>query len=238
MSDPVTDGPGQKSTNESTGPGTQAGAPQETAGAPGKETPEKKKEPAGRCPTEKRSLYISIAVALIIVAASAAVFVLLNPQETLKAEKGDTVTVYYTGTLDNGTVFDTNVNGTPLEFTIGNSSIIPGFEEAVTGMSETEVKTVTLPPAKAYGNYNPGLVQTVNRTGPLENVTLVAGQTYIIHYKTTDIYSKVTIVNVTPTTVTIDSNNPLAGQNLTFTIKLDKITRSGPNSTNTTGSLI
>jgi len=230
MSDPAAQEPGQKNADEHTGHDAQAGAPQQTAAAPAQGTPEKKKE--RKCFwKEKQTLVVTIAVALIIIAASLAAFVFLNPQETLKAEKGDTVTVYYTGTLDNGTVFDTNTNGTALVFTIGNSSIIPGFEEAVTGMSSNEVKTVTLPPAKAYGNHNPALVQTVNRTGPLENVTLVAGQHYVIHNKATDTYSRVTIVNVTPTNVTIDANNPLSGQNLTFAIKLAEISRPVPNNT-------
>jgi len=231
MSDPAAQEPGQKTADERTGPGAQAGAPKQTAAAPAEGTPEKKKELKCGSWKEKQSVVVTIAVAIIIIAASVAAFVFLNPQETLKAEKGDTVTVYYTGTLDNGTVFDTNTNGTALVFTIGNSSIIPGFEEAVTGMSTNEVKTVTIPPAKAYGNYNPGLIQTVNRTGPLENVTLVAGQHYVIHYKATNTYSRVTIVNVTPTNVTIDANNPLSGQNLTFAIKLAEISRPAPNST-------
>lgn len=143
------------------------------------------------------------------------------------ATTGDTVSVYYTGTLENGTVFDSNMNSTePLVFTLGKASVIPGFEEAVDGMSVNQVKTVTIPFEKAYGAYNSSLVQTINRVGPLANTNFVEGQRYTIHDKISDTYSSVRILHVTQTTITWDANNPLAGQNLVFTIKLAEITRS------------
>lgn len=142
------------------------------------------------------------------------------------ATKGDTVSVYYTGTFENGTVFESNMNETtPVEFTLGNSSVIVGFEEAVTGMSLNQQKTVNIPSEKAYGAYNVSLIRTVTRTGPIANTTFVEGQTYYIHDRTTNAVSAVTILNVTPITVTWDENDPLAGQNFTFTIKLVGISR-------------
>ena len=142
------------------------------------------------------------------------------------ATRGDTVSVYYTGTFENGTVFDSNMNATtPVEFTLGNSSVIEGFEEAVTGMSVNQQKTVNIPSDKAYGAYNTSLIRTVTRTGPIANTTFVEGQSYSIHDKKTNAYSIIKILNVTPTTVTWDANDPLAGLNFTFTIKLVKITR-------------
>jgi peptidylprolyl isomerase len=142
------------------------------------------------------------------------------------ATTGDTVSVYYTGTLENGTMFDSNMNSTePLVFTLGKASVIPGFEEAVDGMSVNQVKTVTIPFEKAYGAYNSSLVQTINRVGPLANTNFVEGQRYTIHDKISDTYSSVKILHVTQTTITWDANNPLAGQNLVFTIKLAGITR-------------
>jgi len=174
--------------------------------------------------TKQRELAISICVAVVLIVAAAGAYFLLTP---MVATKGDIVSVYYTGAFDNGTVFDSNVNSSvPLIFTLGNTTIIPGFADAVSGMALNSEKTVTLPPEKAYGHYDPGLVQIVNRTGPLANVTFVAGQHYVIHDKYTNTYSTVAVINVTPKTVTIDSNNPLVGQNLTFTIKLVNITRN------------
>jgi peptidylprolyl isomerase len=142
------------------------------------------------------------------------------------ATKGDTVSVYYTGTFENGTIFESNMNETtPVNFTLGNSSVIEGFEEAVTGMSLNQQKTVSIPSEKAYGTYNLSLIRTVIRTGPIANTTFVEGQTYYIHDRTTNAISVVKILNVTPITVTWDANDPLAGQNFTFTIKLVKISR-------------
>jgi peptidylprolyl isomerase len=141
------------------------------------------------------------------------------------ARKGDTVAVYYTGTFENGTVFDSNMDKKPVEFTLGNSSIIDGIDEAVTGMSVNEQKTVNIPAGKAYGAYNTSLIITVNRTGPIANTTFTKGQYFTIHDKETDTYSVVKILDVTQKTVTWDENNPLAGLNFVFTIKLIKITR-------------
>jgi peptidylprolyl isomerase len=142
------------------------------------------------------------------------------------AATGDTVSVYYNGMFENGTVFESNMNATtPVEFTLGNSSVIEGFEDAVIGMSLNQQKTVYIPSDKAYGAYNTSLIHTVNRTGPIANTTFVEGQSYYIHDRETNAVSIVRILNVTPTTVTWDANDPLAGLNFTFTIKLVGITR-------------
>ena len=146
-----------------------------------------------------------------------------NQQE---AKKGDTVAVYYSGAFENGTVFDSNMNTTkPIEFTLGNSSIIQGVDEAVTGMTVNQTKTVNIPSEKAYGAYNTSLIRTVNRTGPLANTTFVEGQFYTIHDKTSNAVSIVKILKVNQTTVTWDANDPLAGSDVVFTIKLVRITR-------------
>jgi peptidylprolyl isomerase len=143
------------------------------------------------------------------------------------ARVGDRVAVYYTGALTNGTVFDSNTNATtPVEFILGNSSVIQGLNEAIEGMAVNEQKTVTIPPEKAYGAYNTSLIRTVNRTGPLANTTFSIGRYYTIHDKTTTGVSIVKILNITPTTITWDANDPLAGMDVVFTIRLVKITRA------------
>lgn len=105
------------------------------------------------------------------------------------AREGDTVSVSYTGSLEDGTVFDTNIEEVaeeagieklffqPLEFTLGQGQVIAGFEEAVLGMRIGEKKTVTLPPEKGYGDSDPSLIisspreTTFNRT---ENISLLS----------------------------------------------------------------
>jgi peptidylprolyl isomerase len=139
------------------------------------------------------------------------------------AKTGDTVAVYYTGTLDDGTVFDSNLNASPLAFTLGKGEVIPGFEEAVAGMAVNNVKTVKIPPEKAYGTYNSSLVHILNRSLFPGNVTPVAGQYYSIRSTTEGTVSTVKVINVTALTVTLDENHELAGQNLTFSIRLVSI---------------
>jgi peptidylprolyl isomerase len=71
------------------------------------------------------------------------------------AKKGDIVEVDYTGTFENGDVFDTSEGREPLKFELGAGQMIPGFDKAVDGMKFGEEKTVTLPPEEAYGTSGP-----------------------------------------------------------------------------------
>jgi|WetSurMetagenome_2_1015567.scaffolds.fasta_scaffold38681_3 FKBP-type peptidyl-prolyl cis-trans isomerase 2 len=225
MSDPKTPEDSPKTPEEKTGPvAEKKDAPTNTsANENGKsaETKDAVKETDKQ--EQKKNLLISLGVAIVIIIAAAGAFVCLTPQV---ATKGDIVSVYYTEAFENGTVFYSNMNSTkPFVFTLGNSSVMSGFEEAVTGMSANQVKNVTLQPEKAYGAYNLTLVQTVNRTGPIANVSFAIGQTYTIHDKVSNTNTSIKILNVTPTTITWDANNRLAGQNITFTIKLDNLTK-------------
>ncbi|MCK9590959.1 MAG: FKBP-type peptidyl-prolyl cis-trans isomerase [Methanoregula sp.] len=142
-----------------------------------------------------------------------------QPSRTV-AMTGDIVSVYYIGMLEDGTVFNSNVNDTPLTFTVGNASVIDGIRDAVIGMAEGDEKTVTIPFDKAYGPYRSELVRLVPRMGPLENKTFTVGQYITITRKTDNAVSVVKILNVTRDTVTWDENNPLAGKNLTYVIKM------------------
>jgi peptidylprolyl isomerase len=163
---------------------------------------------------------ILVAGGIIIVAVLG--FVIFNP---FVAKTGDTVSVYYTGTLDDGTIFDTNENGTPLAFSLGKGTVIPGFEEAITGMGVNDIKIVKIPPEKAYGTYNSSLVHVLNRSALPINMTPVAGQYYSIKRTTDNAVSVIKIINVTPTTITWDENHELAGKNLTFTLRLVSINK-------------
>jgi FKBP-type peptidyl-prolyl cis-trans isomerase len=80
-----------------------------------------------------------------------------------EARTGDTVKVHYTGTLDDGTQFDSSADREPLAFTLGSGQVIGGFDAAVAGMSVGEVKTVTIPASEAYGVHDPERVQQVPR---------------------------------------------------------------------------
>lgn len=183
-----------------------------------------RKSPDKRVKKIPKTFLVGLGVIIIIILAILTGVALFSQQ---RAATGDTVSVYYTGILENGTVFDSNMDSSnPIEFTIGNSTIIPGFQDAVIGMSVDETKTVTIPPSMAYGNYNPKLIQTVSRSGLIANTTFIEGKSYYIHEKTKNTYSRIKIINVTNTTISWDTNNPLSGQNLTFTIKLAGIAKN------------
>ncbi|VVB99224.1 FKBP-type peptidyl-prolyl cis-trans isomerase [uncultured archaeon] len=134
------------------------------------------------------------------------------------AARGDTVSVYYTGKLQNGTVFDSNVGKKTLDFTVGAGQMIAGFDAAVVGMKEGQEKTVTLSPAQAYGERNEEAVVTV----PLSNIqggTVEVG-THLYANGMNGVVTEIKGGNAT-----IDFNHELAGKTLVFTIKMVKITK-------------
>ncbi len=139
-----------------------------------------------------------------------------------QVKDGNTVQVNYTGKLADGTIFDSSVGRTPLEFTLGSGQLIPGFEKAVLGMKVGEKKTVTIPANEAYGPYRDNLVMEISRGQLPSGMTPQIGQGL---QSTQDDGSILiaTITKVTDTTVTIDANHPLAGKDLTFEIELLKI---------------
>ena len=139
-----------------------------------------------------------------------------------QAKDGDTVKVHYTGSLDDGTVFDSSSGSDPLEFTLGEGSVIPGFEEAVRGMSPGETRTTTIPSAQAYGAHHPEAVFEVSRAQLPPGVEPEAGMQLGLTDPTGQMIPAV-ITAVTDTTVTIDANHPLAGEDLTFQIQLVEI---------------
>ena len=166
---------------------------------------------------KRQILYYAIAGAAVCILVAAVLLFMLNPSV---AKAGDTVSVLYIGTLENGSVFDSNVNKTPLTFTVGAHTVIPGFEDAVIGMSKGQVKTVQIPFDKAYGPYRNDLFLTVNRSMFPADIPTEIGMYYSVRNPADGSTNLVKVVNVTSDTVTIDQNHMLAGHNLTFMIRL------------------
>ena len=191
------------------------------------EPDQKEKKAPGREGVEKskgKRKYLVFAIGALAVALIAVygAFMVLSPA-TITA--GDTVSMYYTMAYENGTVISTNTNSTPLELTVGAADVIPGFSNAIIGMVQNQKKTVLIPYDQAYGPYRSDLIRVVNRTGPIANTTFATGQYYTIHSKTSNATSVIRIINVTPLTVTWDENNPLAGQNLSFTVQVVSVNK-------------
>ena len=139
-----------------------------------------------------------------------------------KPKSGDTVRVHYTGTLDDGTQFDSSRGADPLEFAMGQGQLISGFEQAVADLVPGERCTVTLAPADAYGEINPEMVQDVPRRLMPEDVELTAGMVLQGHADDGKV-DNFTVISFTEETVKLDANHPLAGKALTFDIELVEI---------------
>jgi peptidylprolyl isomerase len=135
----------------------------------------------------------------------------------MPATKGQKVRVHYKGTLEDGTEFDASEGRDPLEFTIGEGEVIPGFEQAVEGMDVGQHKTVTIAPDDAYGQHFDEAVQQVPReafqeqpqVGEIVSLTAPDGSELMA-----------TVKGIEDTQVTLDFNHPLAGEPLTFDIEL------------------
>ncbi|MDK3017181.1 FKBP-type peptidyl-prolyl cis-trans isomerase [Pseudodonghicola flavimaris] len=132
---------------------------------------------------------------------------------------GDTVRIHYTGTLKDGSQFDSSEGREPLEFTVGSGQIIPGLDAALPGMAVGEAKTVEVPCDQAYGPTNPEARQSVPREGIPDHIPLEPGTQLQMQTPQGQVVP-VTVVAADEATVTLDANHPLAGQDLTFAIEI------------------
>lgn len=139
-----------------------------------------------------------------------------------EAKAGDKVRIHYTGTLADGSTFDSSEGRAPLEFTIGAGQVIPGFDKAVTGMTIGEQKTVTIPADDAYGQPDPRGFQTVPREHIPEEIPLEVG--LMLQAVGQDGQAMpVSVAEISETEVTLDANHRLAGKDLTFALELVEI---------------
>ena len=139
-----------------------------------------------------------------------------------EAQVGDMVKVHYTGKLVDGTTFDTSMQREPLEFTLGEGDLIPGFEQAVLGMAPGESKTATILADQAYGPHHSERVIDIERHHLPTDLQPELGQR--LNLTRPDGTSLTVMVTaVTEEQVTLDANHPLAGKDLIFDIMLMEI---------------
>jgi FKBP-type peptidyl-prolyl cis-trans isomerase 2 len=139
-----------------------------------------------------------------------------------QAQNGDIVKVHYTGRLDDGTVFDSSIDREPLEFKLGDNQLIPSFESAVVGMDAGESKTIKVAADEAYGPHRQEMLLSVNRAEFPDDVDPKVGEQWRMREPDGREY-QVRVTDVSEETVTLDSNHPLAGKDLTFDIELVEI---------------
>jgi len=139
-----------------------------------------------------------------------------------QAKSGDKVRIHYTGTLDDGTQFDSSEGHDPLEFALGGGQVIPGFDSAVDGMTVGESRTVTIAPEEAYGQRHEQLVQQVSRDALPEDMEPAVGMQLQSQSPDGQIMNLI-VTEVADDSITVDANHPLSGQALTFEIELVEI---------------
>lgn len=139
-----------------------------------------------------------------------------------EVKNGDTVRIHYTGTLTDGSVFDSSEGRDPLQFTAGAGQVIPGMDEEMAGMKVGEKKTLNIPCDKAYGPLNPAARQAIPREGIPDDIPLEIGTQLQMQSPDGQVLP-VTVVEVDDATVTLDANHPLAGKDLIFEIELVSI---------------
>jgi FKBP-type peptidyl-prolyl cis-trans isomerase 2 len=137
-------------------------------------------------------------------------------------KSGDTVAIHYTGTLLDGSTFDSSEGREPLEFEVGSGMIIPGLDRAMPGMEVGDKKIVKIACEDAYGPLNPEMRQAVPREGIPADIPLEVGTQ--LQMQTPDGQAMpVMVVEVDEATVLLDANHPLAGKDLQFDIEVVSI---------------
>ena len=128
-----------------------------------------------------------------------------------QVKPGDTVHIHYTGTLRDGTTFDSSEGRDPLQFEVGSGQIIPGLDKAIPGMEVGDKKTVNVPCDEAYGPVDPQMRQAVPREGIPDDIPLDLGTRLQMQTQQGQV-TPVTVVEVTDEQVTLEIRPPVAWQ--------------------------
>ena len=136
-----------------------------------------------------------------------------------QAKPGDSVKIHYDGSLDDGTRFDTSIGRDPLEFTIGSGQVIPGFDNAVAGMSVGEKKSVRIPSKEAYGEHSSELIQQVPKSALPADMDVAIGMPLQATGPEGQVVNMM-VTEVNDDSIQVDANHPLAGKALNFDIEL------------------
>ena len=142
-----------------------------------------------------------------------------------QVKENNTVKVNYTGKLSDGQIFDSSEGREPIEFTLGQGQLIPGFEKGLIDMKLNEKKTITIPKEEAYGDVNKDLIQEVKKTELPQDMAPEVGMGLVS--KTPDGQEmNLMVVEVRKETIVIDGNHPLAGKELVFDLEVLAITEA------------
>ncbi|MCM5662961.1 FKBP-type peptidyl-prolyl cis-trans isomerase [Galbibacter mesophilus] len=139
-----------------------------------------------------------------------------------QVKENDTVKVHYTGKLEDGQVFDSSLEREPLEFTLGQGQLIPGFENGILNMSVNEKKTINIPSSEAYGDVREELFQEIPKSELPENIEPQKGMG-LVSRTPEGREIQLVVADVKNESIVVDANHPLAGKDLTFDIEVLEI---------------
>lgn len=142
----------------------------------------------------------------------------------MQAKQGDRVKVHYTLKDSKGQVIESSRETAPIEFTIGEGKVIPGFEKGVLGIAINELKTITIPPEEAYGLHDEKKVFNFDRKNAPQDFEPRVGDTVRMHRPDGKTVA-VTVVGITEQGFLMDANHPLAGKELIFDLELVEIVK-------------
>ncbi|MEZ4971222.1 MAG: peptidylprolyl isomerase [Flavobacteriaceae bacterium] len=136
-----------------------------------------------------------------------------------RVKENDTVKVHYTGKLNNGQIFDSSLERDPIEVTLSQGQLIPGFEKELVNMEVNEKKTINVSKEEAYGDIMEELFYEINRSELPEDIKPEIGM--MLMAKNPDgTENQLRITDVKEESIVIDANHVLAGQDLTFELEL------------------
>jgi len=140
-----------------------------------------------------------------------------------QAKAGDKVRVHYEGQLSDGTIFDSSLEREPIEFILGQDTVIPGFEQAVIGMEVGESKDISIPPEEGFGDYSEDLVVNIEKTILPPDINPELGMQLEVSSEEEETSRVFTIADIAEDSITLDGNHPLAGAEIAFKIELLEI---------------
>lgn len=142
--------------------------------------------------------------------------------------KDKVVSIDYTLTNDAGQVIDSSKGREPLTYLHGRGGLIPGMEKGLEGRSTGDSLTLTLPPEDAYGHKDPNMVQPVPRSNFASVPNIEKGMQFQARTQDGSAARVVTVIDVSPETVTVDANHPLAGETLHFEVSIKDVRDASP----------
>jgi peptidylprolyl isomerase len=136
--------------------------------------------------------------------------------------KGDKISVHYTGRLTDSSIFDSSEGRDPLSFTVGAGQMIPGFDAGVVGMELGQEKEIIIPPEKAYGIHDPAKIITLPKDQFPADLKIEPGLQLSANQEDGSAIPFV-VTEVKESDVMLDGNHVLAGKELIFIVKIVSI---------------